>query len=641
MGIEIDLTKKEILLHRIFLLLVIIVLTFVLCLCPGVTKSAFTQDMEEEIHPEGSEPIPPNYPEEGYTEGYPEEGYAEGFGDTAEIVEPEQTFQENGAKTQESKIEVEEEQISLDLKNIDIIELFRILSLKTGQTIVPSKRVKGRVNLFLNNVTFEDVLDVILITQGLACEQKGNILMVMTGAEYKARYGKEWDERRQFRSFKLRYAEPSAVFKVLSNLKSDIGKIIVDEASGTVILIDIPEKLVLMQEAVRELEQPLETEIFDLEYAKADDIKMHLTGAITPGAGELFVDTRTGKIAVSDLPEKMRKIKRMLEAFDEESQQVFIEAEILQIALKDEFQRGIDWKQLFEDARYHGLEYIGTFPVSPSFEPSPALSTANLQMTVGTLTSDYYTATLQLLQTFGDTKILSRPRIAVMNNEEAKIMVGAREAYVTQTLSQAETTTVTSESIDFIDVGVKLNVIPTINKEGFVTMKIKPEVSSVRETIVTSLGSRVPIVETSEAETVVKVKDGTIIMIAGLMKEEKREDVLGIPVLSRIPFLGALFGSRAKLNRKTELIVFLRPHIITGEVPLTETAPEKLIPPDVLPEDMKKSFISRELEKIRIAPPERLPEEAVETVTEKIPLPTEKKTAHIKIEDKLKGLKEY
>jgi len=87
-----------------------------------------------------------------------------------------------------------------------------------------------------------------------------------------------------------------------------------------------------------------------------------------------------------------------------------------------------------------------------------------------------------------------------------------------------------------------------INKDGFITMNIKPEISTLRETITTALGSRVPIVETSEAETVVTVKDGTMIMIAGLMKEELRDETLGLPILSRIPVIGGLFGSRS--NRR-------------------------------------------------------------------------------------------
>ena len=99
-----------------------------------------------------------------------------------------------------------EERISLDLKGIDIVDLFRIISVKTGLTIVPSRGVTGRVNIFLNNLTFEDVLDVVLLSQDLTCEKEGNILHIMTDAEYKTIYGKAYTEKRKFKCIKLKYA---------------------------------------------------------------------------------------------------------------------------------------------------------------------------------------------------------------------------------------------------------------------------------------------------------------------------------------------------------------------------------------------------------------------------------------------------
>jgi len=526
------------------------------------------------------------------------------------------------------------ERISLDLKGIDIVELFRILSMKMNLTIVPSKSVAGRVNIFMNSLTFDDALDVILMSQDLACDRKGNIVNIMTSAEYEKLYGRRFNEKRGFRSVKLKYAKPSNVFNALSLVKSDIGKIIADETSGTLLLIDIPEKLDLMEKTVEDLDQPLQTEVFDLKYAKAADIKTQLSNVITGGAGEVYVDERSSKLVVSDLPDKMKKIRRMVKAFDESSRQVFIEAEIVQITLKDEYQRGINWEDVFSDS----LKFAGTFPASPSFTPSPLLTADNLKMTMGVLNDDDYTATLQLLQTYGETKILSSPRITALNNQEAKVMVGAREAYVTQTLSQGDTTTVTSESIQFIDVGVKLNVSPTINQDGFVTLKIKPEVSSVRETLKTGLGSIVPIVETSEAETVVKVKDGSMIMIAGLMKDDKRNDITGVPLLSKIPVIGGLFGGKASLHKKTELVIFLTPHIVTGEAMASGMEPEKWVSPEVLTDSMKEDILNRRMQKIT---PSEGRDEKSSPGGEKVVRPASGGPAENRPELQLKGLKKY
>jgi len=542
-------------------------------------------------------------------------------------------------------IKVNQERLSLDLKGIDINELLRILSVKMGVTIVPTRSVNGRVNIFLNNLTFNDALDVILISQDLAMDRQGNIINIMTATDYERLYGKKYNEKRKFSSYKLSYAKPATVLAALAQVKSDIGKVIIDEASGTVLIIDTPERLELLEKTIKELDVPPETDIIDIKYAKPADMKTHLSAAITAGPGEVLVDERSSKVVVSDLSEKMKKLKRIVKAFDEESRQVFIEAEIVQITLKDEYQRQINWERVFS-SKIDGLDIKGVFPVAASFTPSPLLTADYVSMAVGTLARDKYNATLTLLSTLGDTKILSRPHIAVVNNQEAKILVGSREAYITQTQSQAESTTVTAESVQFIDVGVKLNVVPNINKDGYITMKIKPEVSSVRETLKTTLGSQVPIVETSESETVVKVKDGNMIMIAGLMKEDKRKDITGWPILSRLPIIGAAFGARAGLRKKTEVIIFLTPHIIKGNEPIATSELQSMMPSDMVPEEIGDDMIDERIRKIKPTKTDSgSPADiALEDDTKSVfnaPEQTEEKSSTVNIQDKMKGIKEY
>lgn len=506
-----------------------------------------------------------------------------------------------GDNSAENMDEKQLDRISLDLKGINIVEFLRILSLKTGWTIVPSKNVAGRVTVFLNNIRFQDALDVVLISQNLACEKKNDIIYVMTEAEYKTMYGRDYIENREHLNIKLKYAAPENIFNVITQLKSEIGKVIIDEATGMILLIDTPDKLKLMSNAIKQLDIPLETIVFDLNYADAEKIKSSLSEIITPNTGKIIIDERVSKVIVSDLPAKMAKIRQIIKDFDEEERQVFIEAEILQVNLNDTFNRGIDWERFLGEHNLDGLDFVSNFPISPAVSSSGKVS-------IGTVASDDYSMVLEFIQRCGDLKILSRPRISVVNNQEAKIMVGKRDAYVTQTLSQAEASTVTSENVEFIEVGVKLSVTPTINKEGFVILRIKPEVSSVSEIVSTSIGSRIPIVETSEAETMVKVQDGTMIMIAGLMKEEKRKENTGIPGLSRIPLLGALFSSRSIEKIKTELIIFLTPHLISGASGEKRIEPDLRIPPDIMPEDMKRNIILREINKIKPLP-ETVPQE--------------------------------
>jgi type II secretory pathway component GspD/PulD (secretin) len=574
----------------------------------------------------------PIFPQENFSgEGVQEAYYTSDYSkDDLKLEEKDYTIK---PASKDYHLNSGQDKISLDLKGVDIREVFRVLSLKTGLTIVPSKGVSGRVNLFLNNVSFDDILDILLISQNLALEKKEGIIYVMTNSEYKQLYGKDYVEKRNYKSVRLKYAKPSGVFNAISQLKSDIGKIIVDEATGTIILIDIPEKLHLMQEVIEQLDQPLEMVVFDINYANLEKLKAQLQEVLTPGVGSIVIDDRSSKVIISDLPHKMEEIKRVMKALDEEERQVFIEAEIVQINLSERFGRGIDWERLFSPTD-DSLDLIGKFPLLGIGEDIEVVKDEELvlgqRVSIGTIPPHKYKTVLDFLSAFGDVKVLSRPRIAVVNNQEAKIMVGRREAYISTTQSQAEATTVFSESIEFIDVGVKLNIVPTIGKDGFITMKIKPEISDVLITITTALGSRIPIVETSEAETTVKVKDGTIIMIAGLMRREKSNTLYGTPFLSQLPFLGAMFSKEEREDKKTELVVFIRPRLFRGDALVEGTEIEEKIPKEIMPQDIKKALVLKELERVRA----ELFEEKVDFI-----LPEKKITPTLR--EKMKGIKKF
>jgi MSHA biogenesis protein MshL len=449
----------------------------------------------------------------------------------------------------------EPEQLSLDFKGVDINELFKVLSEKSGTTIIATPKVTGRVSVFLNNLSFDEALDVVLTMQGLACEREGNIIKVMTTQEYTEMFGKSYKERKETKIVKILYAKPSAIATAITPLKSEVGKIIVDEPSGTLILIETPETLKTLEKTIKELDAPLETAVFDVNYANSSDLKTQLDGMITPGVGQIVIDTRSNKILVSDLPERLSKMRRVMAELDESSRQVLITGDIVQVALSDNYQQGIDWEALMHNGLF---DFVGKFPLSSS-------SADYGKVSVGTLAKDNYTAVFTLLKEYGSTTVVSRPQIVVVNKEEAKILVGSKEAYVTSTQSQAESSTVTSENVSFVDVGVKLSVVPTINKEGFITMKIKPEVSSVREVLKTNAGSQIPIVETSETETVVKVKSGSVLMIGGLIKKSRERNSSGTPFLKDLPLVGGLFGTKQKRAVRNELIIFLSPTIISGD----------------------------------------------------------------------------
>jgi general secretion pathway protein D len=296
------------------------------------------------------------------------------------------------------------------------------------------------------------------------------------------------------------------------------------------------------------------------------------------------LDARTNKIAISDLPDKMKNIKKMIEAFDAATKEVLIEAQIVQISLNDQTQFGIDWEKLFKMSAFGKFapDFVGHFPVT-------GLSTYG-KMSVGTLAANNFNVVMQALNSVTKANILSRPRIAVVNNQEASILIGSKEVYFSQTQSQSSVTTTTAESVNYVDVGVKLNVTPMITDDGFIVMKIRPEVSTVRETAISPLGSKVPVVETSQAETTVKVKDNAMIMIAGLMKDELHDTRTEMPILNKIPFIRWLFGNKNNQKIKTELAIFLTPHIITGDVEKFDAEKEAVKARGVLTKKPKERF---------------------------------------------------
>jgi type II secretory pathway component GspD/PulD (secretin) len=215
---------------------------------------------------------------------------------------------------------------------------------------------------------------------------------------------------------------------------------------------------------------------------------------------------------------------------------------------------------------------IGAYPFSgntSSVSASTKVSPGE-KMHMGMVTnSQDFDILMKYLQTLGKTQILSNPKLAVINNQEARIHIGERQAYITSTITKGQTSDTVSEEVTFVDVGIQLSVTPTINDEGYVTMKVKTEVSSKIGELTTSLNNKIPIIDTSMAETTVMAKDGSTIIIGGLRKEEKTSSSEQVPILGKIPLLGFFFRSGTNKTERTELLVMLTPHIVGGDALIT------------------------------------------------------------------------
>ncbi|MBI5873936.1 MAG: hypothetical protein HZB36_07370 [Candidatus Omnitrophica bacterium] len=456
-----------------------------------------------------------------------------------------------------------ENKISLDIKGMDIVDVLKMLATRSGLNIVIGKNVLGRVTLFLKDVDIWDAFEIILLANDLAYEKKGDIINVMAQRDYELQYGERYKDKKEAKVFHLEYAKAVNLSGALNQMKTSIGRIVVDEGSNTLVLIDGPESVKGMAEFIRNADLPLETRIFSLNYAQADKLSAKVQEVISKGVGSVRVDERTNKIIVKDYPAQLDEIEKVIEAFDEKTQQVLIDAQIIELKPSNKFEMGVDWEYWLRK----NFKFKTDLPVGTTG-----------RLLLGTVAAaapnekGEYKAILDMLRTIGDTKILSSPRIMALNNQEAKILVGTKDAYITSTTTQSTSTATVSQSVNFVDVGIKLYVTPTINRDGFVTMKIKPEISSATRTDITSEGTitQIPIVTTSETETTVMVKDGVTIIIGGLRKDSREKTIKKIPFLGDIPFLGVFFKSVSDDLRKTDLIIFLTPHIISGENPLVD-----------------------------------------------------------------------
>jgi type IV pilus secretin PilQ/predicted competence protein len=467
--------------------------------------------------------------------------------------------------------------IALNLRDMDIIDVLKFLAQKGNLNIVTSRNVSGRVTLTLSDVSIGDVLDIILISNGLAWRKKNNIIYVMTEEEYLATYGKSFYKDLAVKTIKFSYVKPRYAFSVLENLKSQIGKVIVDEASGIAVVIDTKENLAQMEEAIKEIEYKLETRVFDLKYAKAEDVQSLLSQRLdTELVGNIQADRRSNQVIVRALPERLKEVEEIIKMLDKKTPQVLIETRIFKITLNPRFDMGINWEKVFSKSSHEwlrSLSIVGSFPISSEISTPTTIGTVG-KFTIGKVNEDEFTVELKALKQVSDVKILANPRILVTDNEDASIHIGEKLAYVTTTTTTGQTTTTTAESVTFVDVGIQLKVTPTINPDGFVRMKIAPEISSKFGDYTTPTGNKIPLINTTRAETVVMVKDGTTVIIGGLRKNEKSRNLKGIPLLMNLPLLGRLFRTESESMINAEIVIFLTPHIVSGDVNVTDAALE-------------------------------------------------------------------
>jgi type II secretory pathway component GspD/PulD (secretin) len=464
------------------------------------------------------------------------------------------------AETKDSMDERLARNIALDVRDMNIVDVLKFLAMKGEFNIVISPAVDGRTTVLLENVAIKDALDIVVISNKLAYAINSNIVQVMTAVEYEAMYGKPFGDKTVVETMHLQYAKPSYILAALDNVKSNVGKIIIDEDTGSVVLIDTPDSIRKMRKIVSEIEQPLDTIVYNLQYAKADVVADKLRMRIdAKSVGSITADERSNQLVVRVFPGRKDEIEKIIRHLDEPTKEVLIEARILQVILKPNSDMGIDWSYIF-----------GHNNISSQYLNAGALTSSdNLYSTFGSVgfgrvNIDKFSSTLRAMDGVSDTKILSSPQILAVNNEESRIHIGDTVPYIISTVSGTGDNAITSEDVRFIDVGLKLNVTPTINDDGMVTMRLRPEISSVVDKIA-SKGGGIPQVNKTEVETTLLVQDGTTIIMAGLRKDDKVHSKKGFPILMNMPMVDKLFSRESDSTTSTEIVIFITPHIVKGQ----------------------------------------------------------------------------
>ncbi len=464
----------------------------------------------------------------------------------------------------------------------DVVQLIEFLAHRGGlKNVVIGKGVSGlTTKLKFDEVTVGDALEVVLSVNNLAYTIKGGILTIMSDADYLAQYGVSFYDQKQVRILELKYADATRVSTLLAPIKGALGTVVADPVTGTLILVDTPDRIremerVALASDIKTIDRqiPTETRQFVLQNAELGEIQGTINSIITPEVGAMRTDTRTRSLIITDLPHKIEEIEKLITMFDRRSKQVFIEAKIVQVSLNDKFKLGVNWDYIFEGLDPRSQMKVDVIPAIIQASSDRGVSSVNA---VGGMGLSYSTImggqnlnmALQALEGIGETKILSNPHIATLDGKKAEIKVTTREPYSEAKL-ETGSTNVVGETFQFIDVGVSLDVTPRINDEDMISMLIRPEISSViaRYTGAIQTTDGVPVVRTSYADTSVLVKNGETIIIAGMIENEKQESEARVPVLGRIPLLGVLFRQQVKESTNRELIVFLTPRIVSGEQP--------------------------------------------------------------------------
>ena len=415
------------------------------------------------------------------------------------------------------------EPISVNLKDVDLKDFFRLIHEISGLNVVLDPNVHGTLTIVLDDVPWDQALDIVLKNNGLARQLEGNVLRIATLDTLK----KEADARRAQQESEALAVEKVTVTRFLS-------------------------------------------------YAHSKDVVPTVKKFLTQ-RGDVMADERTNALIISDIPNVVPGIDRLLTQLDRKTQEVEIEARV--VAATRSFARDIGTQFGFgwgnSPSAVGGVQGVGTSPTIVGNTPNPQYIVAgtgsssgvqiplfsNLGLTQPTSGLQFVNATnsvridaiLTLAESRGLLKILSRPRVVTQNNIQALVRQGVRVPIVTQAQLGGPPT------VTYVDAFLRLTVVPQITSEGTIFLNVDVE-NTTPDFGRTVQGN--PTLVTQQATTQVLVTDGGTVVIGGVIQTQNSVNISQVPLLGNIPALGNLFKRRSVSTSNQELIFFITPRII-------------------------------------------------------------------------------
>lgn len=459
---------------------------------------------------------------------------------------------------------------SLDFRNTNVTDALRSLAQLININLMLSQGIAGQVTILFSDVTIEEAINTLLSAYDLTFAWEGSILRIFPKANAPT----------ITRIFRVQHASLTALKATIDGMISPAprGKCEIDARTNSLMITDTAAKLAEISELLPQLDiketavdvssRPV-TEVFYLNYADATALKEPIT-MLSPDvqikefssnqasqAGAAGGGTGSGRMdmmIITDTQNNLDRIRELVEKLDMSPIQVTIDAHIYEIDKNEEERMGVNWQKSIPVPG--SSDNIFDMTIAP--ETDDAGGTGVFRF--GSLDVNQFKALLAMLKTHSFAKVLSNPVITTLNNREANITVGQAIPYVSASQVNAETGQVTN-TISQIDADISLVVTPSVTGNDEVFLDIKPTISSVLG--FTDLGGNsTPNLSNRSAATQVICKNNHTIVIGGMIKTDKSTSLSKVPFLGDLPGIGKLFQKRTSRETRTELIIFITPHIV-------------------------------------------------------------------------------